>query len=57
MLGHSMGGTLAISYTIRHPETLAGLILSGPLAAPGRGAGAAAARRARAVGARARRCP
>ena len=33
MLGHSMGGTLALSYTIRHQDKLAGLILSGPLAA------------------------
>ncbi len=33
MLGHSMGATVAISYTIRHQERLTGLILSGPLAA------------------------
>jgi acylglycerol lipase len=33
MLGHSMGGTVALSYTIRHQERLHALILSGPLAA------------------------
>lgn len=33
MLGHSMGATIALSYTIRHQERLTGLILSGPLAA------------------------
>jgi acylglycerol lipase len=33
MLGHSMGGTLALRYAIRHPDRLSGLILSGPLAA------------------------
>ncbi|MDQ2897883.1 MAG: lysophospholipase, partial [Actinomycetota bacterium] len=33
MLGHSMGGTVSVSYTIRHQERLTGLILSGPLAA------------------------
>jgi len=33
MLGHSMGATVALSYTIRHQERLTGLILSGPLAA------------------------
>lgn len=33
MLGHSMGATVAISYTIRHQERLRALILSGPLAA------------------------
>ncbi len=33
MLGHSMGATVAISYTIRHQERLTALILSGPLAA------------------------
>ncbi|HEY5187560.1 MAG TPA: lysophospholipase [Solirubrobacteraceae bacterium] len=33
MLGHSMGGTVAVSYTLRHQDRLAGLILSGPLAA------------------------
>jgi len=33
MLGHSMGATVAISYTIRHQERLEALLLSGPLAA------------------------
>jgi alpha-beta hydrolase superfamily lysophospholipase len=35
MLGHSMGGTVAVRYAVRHhaDERLAGLILSGPLAA------------------------
>jgi alpha-beta hydrolase superfamily lysophospholipase len=33
LLGHSMGGTLAISYAVAHQDRLAGLMLSGPLAA------------------------
>jgi alpha-beta hydrolase superfamily lysophospholipase len=33
LLGHSMGGTIAVSYAIRHQDRLDGLILSGPLAA------------------------
>jgi len=33
LLGHSMGGCLAVSYAMRHQDRLAGLILSGPLAA------------------------
>ncbi len=33
LLGHSMGGTLSVSYAIAHQQRLAGLILSGPLAA------------------------
>jgi alpha-beta hydrolase superfamily lysophospholipase len=33
LLGHSMGGALAVSYAMRHQERLNGLILSGPLAA------------------------
>jgi alpha-beta hydrolase superfamily lysophospholipase len=33
LLGHSMGGTIATSYAIRHQDRLTGLILSGPLAA------------------------
>jgi acylglycerol lipase len=33
MLGHSMGGTIALRYVALHEERLAGLILSGPLAA------------------------
>jgi alpha-beta hydrolase superfamily lysophospholipase len=33
MLGHSMGGTIAVRYAVLHQRRLAGLILSGPLAA------------------------
>ncbi len=33
LLGHSMGGTVALSYALHHQDRLAGLILSGPLAA------------------------
>ncbi len=33
LLGHSMGGTVAIRYAIEHQDRLRGLILSGPLAA------------------------
>ena len=33
MLGHSMGGTVALRYALAHQPRLAGLILSGPLAA------------------------
>jgi alpha-beta hydrolase superfamily lysophospholipase len=33
LLGHSMGGTVALAYALRHQDRLAGLILSGPLAA------------------------
>jgi acylglycerol lipase len=33
LLGHSMGGLIALSYTVRHQDRLTGLILSGPLAA------------------------
>ena len=33
MLGHSMGGTVSLAYAIAHQDRLAGLILSGPLAA------------------------
>jgi acylglycerol lipase len=33
LLGHSMGGTVALCYTIQYQDSLAGLILSGPLAA------------------------
>jgi acylglycerol lipase len=32
MLGHSMGGTIALEYAIAHQERLAGLVLSGALA-------------------------
>lgn len=33
LLGHSMGGALSLSYTLKHPEKLRGLILSGPAVA------------------------
>jgi acylglycerol lipase len=33
LLGHSMGATISLSYAIRHQGRLAGLILTGPLAA------------------------
>jgi acylglycerol lipase len=33
LLAHSMGGTIGVSYALKHEERLAGLILSGPLAA------------------------
>lgn len=33
LLGHSMGGCVAIAYTLRHQERLNGLVLSAPLAA------------------------
>ena len=33
LLGHSMGGCIAVSYVQSHQERLSGLILSGPLAA------------------------
>jgi acylglycerol lipase len=33
MIGHSMGGTFAVQYALAHQARLAGLVLSGPLAA------------------------
>jgi alpha-beta hydrolase superfamily lysophospholipase len=33
LLGHSMGGTVAVAYALAHQDRLDGLILSGPLAA------------------------
>lgn len=30
LIGHSMGGSLALNYALNHPEKLSGLILSGP---------------------------
>lgn len=32
LLGHSMGGLIALAYALRHQERLAGLVLSAPLA-------------------------
>jgi acylglycerol lipase len=34
LLGHSMGGAISIAYAARHQETLAGLLLSAPVADP-----------------------
>jgi len=34
LLGHSMGGAISIAYAVRHEETLAGLVLSAPVADP-----------------------
>jgi alpha-beta hydrolase superfamily lysophospholipase len=34
LLGHSMGGAIAIAYAVRHQDTLAGLLLSGAVADP-----------------------
>ena len=34
LLGHSMGGGIATTYTIRHQDTLTGLVLSAPVADP-----------------------
>jgi lysophospholipase len=33
LIGHSMGGTVALAYALLHQDRLRGLILSGPLAA------------------------
>jgi alpha-beta hydrolase superfamily lysophospholipase len=33
LIGHSMGGLISVSYAIAHQDRLAGLLLSGPLAA------------------------
>lgn len=30
LIGHSMGGSLALNYALNHPEKLSGLVLSGP---------------------------
>jgi|WetSurMetagenome_2_1015567.scaffolds.fasta_scaffold64431_2 acylglycerol lipase len=35
LLGHSMGGTIALTYSARHQHGLAGLLVSGPLIKPG----------------------
>jgi len=41
LLGHSMGGAIALAHAIAHPDVWNGLVLSGPAVEPGRGAGAA----------------
>jgi alpha-beta hydrolase superfamily lysophospholipase len=33
LLGHSLGGAVSVSYALRHGDTLAGLVLSGPAVA------------------------
>ncbi|MCK0439834.1 alpha/beta hydrolase [Gordonia alkaliphila] len=35
MLGHSMGGAIALDYALNHPDQLTGLVLSGPAVVPG----------------------
>ena len=35
VIGHSMGGAIALSYALDHPEQLDGLVLSGPAVMPG----------------------
>ena len=35
LIGHSMGGAIALSYALDHPDMLDGLILSGPAIVPG----------------------
>jgi alpha-beta hydrolase superfamily lysophospholipase len=34
LLGHSMGGAISIAYAVRHEDTLAGLVLTDPVADP-----------------------
>jgi acylglycerol lipase len=34
LLGHSMGGAISIAYAVRHQDTLAGLVLTDPVADP-----------------------
>jgi alpha-beta hydrolase superfamily lysophospholipase len=33
LIGHSLGGAVSISYALRYPETITGLVLSGPAVA------------------------
>ncbi|MFT3663336.1 MAG: alpha/beta hydrolase [Gordonia sp. (in: high G+C Gram-positive bacteria)] len=35
VVGHSMGGAIALSYTLDRPDGIAGLVLSGPAVVPG----------------------
>lgn len=35
LMGHSLGGLVALTYALRHPERIAGLVLSSPALAPG----------------------
>lgn len=35
VIGHSMGGAIALTYALDHPEELTGLVLSGPAVVPG----------------------
>ena len=47
LLGHSMGGAIAVAYAMRHQETLAGLVLSAPAAFRGGSTGRSRRRRPR----------
>ncbi|GAA3965103.1 lysophospholipase [Gordonia caeni] len=35
VIGHSMGGAIALTYALDHPDDLTGLVLSGPAVVPG----------------------
>ncbi len=35
MIGHSLGGLVALGFALRHPDRIAGLVLSSPALAPG----------------------
>ncbi len=37
LIGHSLGGLVALTYALRHPERISGLVLSSPALAPGLG--------------------
>ncbi len=37
LIGHSLGGLVALTYALRHPDRIAGLVLSSPALAPGLG--------------------